>query len=318
MSDHVIITGVRRANEFVPIAEIKQMAGRAGRTQDGRAYQTDIILHDEDYPIEKELEEDKALEIKSQFSNIRNFSFAVLPKITSYQIRDEVDIKSFYDRSFASYQEQKLDLSKVLEFLEQNEAIVSCKKDGINTFIPSPLGVIASELYMHVSDVKLLVENFKKVIADEELENDGALAWALGNLDTIKINGDFGEDHRQEISRFKSDMPYGYECSEGCVITSALWWCMLGNGIAGKNMATNIRQLKKTWIRLKFALTLSIGDRYQSLLEELNLRISRGLRKELVPFFENPEMTKGRAELLASMGYHNWEEAKDVVLEEDE
>lgn len=307
---------VSNTNTFICEDIVTHNCGRIGRTQDGQTYATDIILHDEDFKVEVALEEDKAMDICSGFNRVQNFCFAAMPWIVRKDIKNLFELKGFYDLSLASYQEASLDLKAVLAYLEENEAIERFQ-DG--SFTPALLGMTATRLYMHASDVRLLRDNFLKVLENHDLESDGALAWALGNLDTIRITGDFGEDHREEISRFREDLPFCYDCREGTVITSALWWCMLGNGISGKNMATNVRQLKQTWPRLKTALAQSIvGSEHVSWMDELDIRIRRGLRRDLVPFFSDPEMTKGKALMLLEMGYKDATEAKDVVLEEME
>ena len=308
MSDHVIICGVRRARELVGAAELKQMLGRQGRQQNGLAYRSDVILNHDDFEVENTLSSKDSFEAKSTFNDVQNFCFHVLPEIANHRIVNRQGLQDFYDRSLAAYQEKKIDIDKVLSYLEEREAITRSQ----DTFSPAMNGMIAYQLYMHCGDVRDLRDNFKR-IAEGDLESDGAIAWSLGNLETLKIRGDY-RDHREEISRFRDELPFEYDCKEGCLITSSLWWCMMGNGVAGKQMANNVRQLKKQWKRMRPALNYCQGLSPQ-FIETLDLRITRNISKELVSFFSDEKMTKGRAMGLLSLGYSNAEGTENIELE---
>jgi len=311
MSDHVIIVGVRRGKERVGTAELKQELGRQGRQQNGLQYRSDIILNDDDFEIEKELASKGSYDAVSVLNDLQTFCFHVLPLIVSGEICDRQGLQDFYDKSLASFQEKKLDIEKVLLFLEERKAIFF-RSEG--RFSADENGIIASNLYLHCGDVKRLRDNFERV-SSLDLSSDGAIAWALGNLETLRIQGDFG-NRREEISRFMEDLPPDYECEEGCLTTSALWWCMMGNGVAGKQMANNVRHLKKQWSRLSSVLSFchSLKPEFISILD---LRISRNLNKEIVPFFSDLKMTKSRAMGLLALGYSNAEGTENVELENE-
>ena len=309
MSDHVIITGVKRAKVFVPVAELKQMAGRIGRVQNGLSYSADIILNDEDFEMESMLSKNESYNADSKMNEIQKFASHLIPEIVQERVKTKVDLEDFYKKSFAFFQNKDIKADKVLEYLISREAI-SIYSD---TIYPSETAKIASSFYMHVGDVKLLRDNFKRVI-ESDIDSDGACAWALGNLETIKVHGDFG-DHREEIGRFEEDLPSDYDCEAGTKITSALWWCMMGNGVPGKLMANNVRQLKKHWGRINQVLEiLNIDKDY---LRDLNTRIKRNINKELLPFFyTDPNMTKDRARGLLWLGYNNAIDTQDIELED--
>ena len=48
MADVVIVVGARRGREPVPVAEIRQMAGRAGRRHGGLACEAHVLVDAED------------------------------------------------------------------------------------------------------------------------------------------------------------------------------------------------------------------------------------------------------------------------------
>jgi len=308
MSDHVIIVGVKRAKEYVPVTEIKQMAGRIGRIQNGQSYSSDIILNDNDFEVENALQSEVKYDAFSSFNDIQKFSFYALPKITNGDIHNKIDMERFYSKSLCYHQGKKLNLDKVIEYLLKNEAIAWMGE----SFYPLNNGQIASTFYMSVGDVKAIKDNFSRVINNDRY-SDGAIAWALGNLETIRIHGDFAE-HRQELENFESDLPSDYLCEDGTVITSALWWCMLGNGVPGKQMANNVRQLKKHFGRIKAVLD-HLGYE-KEFCQELEIRIRRNISRELLPFFSDPNMTKTRAAGLKWLGYDNADGTQGVELEE--
>lgn len=308
MSDHVIIVGVRRGRELVGTSEIKQMLGRQGRNQNGFSYRSDIILNYDDIEMETALASKDSYEASSTFSDVQTFCFHILPEIVNGAVKTRQDIQTFFDRSLAAYQEKKVNIDKVLNFLEERNGIT---RNG-DSFSAGSNGIIASQLYMHCGDVSKLLGNFMRV--KDDLDSDGAIAWALGNLETMKIQGDFG-DHGEELYRFKSELPRDYDCEEGFLITSALWWCMMGNGSPGKQMANNVRQLKKRWPRMKAVLMLAgMGGDF---LDTLDLRITRNISRELVPFFSDPKMTKGRAMGLKYLGYNSAEGTENIELEDE-
>jgi len=304
----VIIAGVKRAREYIPTHELSQMCGRIGRVQDGRSYSADIILNDEDYETENALLADEKQDAKSNFNDVQKFSFYVLPKIISGDVHSKEDITRFFSKSFCSFQGNNLDEDKVLDYLLKNDAIAWMG----DSFYPLDVGQIAYQYYMGAGDVKLIRDNFKRVINNDRA-SDGAIAWALGNLETIRIHGDFG-DHRHELENFESDLPSDYFCDEGTVITSALWWCMLGNGVPGKQMANNTRQLKKHFGRINAVLREFKYDK--GFCDDLEIRIRRNASRELLPFFSDPNMTKTRAAGLKWMGYNDAEGTTGIEIDE--
>lgn len=308
MSDHVIIVGVKRAKEYVPSNELSQMCGRIGRVQNGLSYSADIILTEDDFCVEESLTKDEKHNALSNFNDIQKFSFYVIPKIINVDIYNKDGIKSFFDKSFSAFQGGQIDEQKVIDYLVKNDAIAWMG----DSFCATDIGQIAYQYYMSVGDVKKIKENFKKVIANDR-DSDGAIAWALGNLETIKIHGDF-VDHRHEMDNFLSDLPSDYFCEDGTVITSSLWWCMMGNGVPGKQMANNVRQLKKQFGRIR-AVLKDLG--YDKVFcDELETRIRRNVSRELLPFFSDPNMTKTRAAGLKWMGYNDAEGTEGIEIDE--
>ena len=90
MSDHVIIVGVKRAKEYIPVHELSQMCGRIGRVQDGRTYSADIILNDDDYETENALLVDKKEDAKSSFNDIQKFLYKnILAHMRFYSIDNQ-------------------------------------------------------------------------------------------------------------------------------------------------------------------------------------------------------------------------------------
>ncbi|MCK9154601.1 MAG: hypothetical protein M0P12_00655 [Paludibacteraceae bacterium] len=317
MAEHVIITGVRRARELVGIQELKQMCGRGGRTQDGRTYCADIILTYDDMVIEDSLQKEKSMPVISTLSDMKNLCFYLLPRLSIIGRFTESDIQHLYSKTFAFFQGKEIEISKVISYLEENEAIVEVTgMEKTRSWTVDSLGTIASRLFLPVKDVKLLYDNFLSLKKNGDIEKDACLAWALGNLDSIRITGDYGEYHREEISNFKGDLPVDYSCEDGAILTASLWWCILGNGIPGKNMSTNVRKLKKTWHRLRQAL--SWFPEFEGNIKVLDIRITRSVRMELVPFFENCpfQMSKNRAISLYEIGYRSWEGTESVETDD--
>ena len=88
----------------------------------------------------------------------------------------------------------------------------------------------------------------------------------------------------------------------------------MGNGVPGKNMANNVRQLRKHFGRISAVLREFGYDK--RFCDDLEIRIRRNVSKELLPFFSDPNMTKSRASGLKWMGYNDAGGTEGIEIEE--
>lgn len=303
MSDHVIIVGARRGRELVPTAELNQMVGRIGRRHDGQSYKADIILKEEDARYESVFKEEIMGESAvSVMSCPDKAVFHILPYVSSGKIKTRDDVSAWSRKTLSFAQGKPPCPDKIIEALVFSGAAFETGGEIRSTRI----GSVCASLYIHPWDLSLLKKNLLRCGWGAQ---DSCLAWSLGHLKTVTAGGDFG-NRRDSLSSFLDDLPSGYECKTGRLVTSALWWCILGNAPAGKDMALSVAALRKRWHGLKTGLLLTGEDEQE--VRSLDVRIRKGVRRELVPFFSVEGMTKSRAEALFEMGYASPEGTEGV------
>ena len=307
MSDHVIIVGCRRGREIVPTSEMNQMVGRIGRRHDGHTYKADIILKEEDSKFEDAFKEpDSSPPAVSVMSCAEKSVFHILPHILSGRIKTACGIQEWTKRTLSFFQGNPPDPEEILKVLLSSGA--ACQENG--EIKATRIGSVSSRLYLDPFDLSLLKKNLSRCGWNAQ---DACLAWALGNLKSVTARG-YPCGGKDFLSAFRDDLPSGYECRPGCLLPSALWWCILGNASAGKDMALSVASLKKRWHSLKAGLLLTGED--ASEVASLDIRITRGVGRHLVPFFSSKEMTKSRAQALFEMGYSSPEGTEGVDIAE--
>lgn len=312
MADRVIVVGVRRGRERVPISEVTQMVGRAGRTHDGRACRADIIVEEDDFDdVQADMESGKSMIVNSSLTSVEAVSFHLLPEICSGSVKSLMDADKWYSKSFGAFQGKKPKLEKVLEKLKESEAI----KDTPIGFMATELGLISSRLYFHPGDVKAWRDNFGTIFKMGLECDDLAVAWALGSVPCMRASGDFGK-HWYVVGECKGNMPLGLEIVEGTSITVTLWWSAIGGPAVGK-MRNQMLGMRDNFGRIYHAL---IGiDQSMShwgmkdFFDELLVRVNKGIPSILADLCKLPGITKNRAAYLYNMGVRDAEGVKDII-----
>ncbi|MHC4537228.1 MAG: hypothetical protein ACYS6K_25075, partial [Planctomycetota bacterium] len=76
MADRVIVVGTKRGRSSVPVSEIQQMCGRAGRSHFGLSGIANVIVEESRaVEVQQEMESAESLNVHSQISDIDNMSF---------------------------------------------------------------------------------------------------------------------------------------------------------------------------------------------------------------------------------------------------
>ena len=302
MAGRVIIVGVRRGGSLVPSSEIRQMMGRAGRDHE-REGVVEFVVEESDIGVIDELLQDGATTVVSSMSNPDLLATAILPDICSGVITKHSEAVQWCQRSFCA--EPALD--KALMLLKEVEAI------GEN-FAPTELGKVASAFYFHPADVYAWRENFR-VLFDQGLENDEvAPAWALGNVPYDRIVGDLGE-RREVTSECRSRVPLGMSVMKGSLVNVTTWWYLMGGPSVGP-LRLSCLERRKDFGRTKGALMRlgAIEDwDMSSFIDDLEIRVRRGITPELLPLCRFAGITKGRAAFLFESGITGPEKFHEAV-----
>ena len=319
MADVVIVVGTKRGKESVPVLEIKQMVGRAGRKHGGETALAHVIV-EEDRVVEVQagLEQGQNMTVLSSLGGIEGLFFHLMPEIVSENVVDQESAVKWFQRSLAASQGKKVNFIKVFDKMEVIGAI---KMVPGGTVRATRVGMIASDLYFHPEDVQSWKNNFTKLF-ELGLENDNAaIAWALGTRNQGKSQGDFG-DHRYLMSEYKSSLPMGIDAEPGTIIQTTLWWCMMGGPPAGK-MRNQMLELREDMGRIKRALIRldkeEAGWNRECFFEDLELMVRKGISLSLLDLCKLPGITKGRADYLYNMGAKDAEGIADIFknIEDD-
>ena len=310
MADRVIIVGANRRGERIPIGELKQMIGRAGRGYEGGECHADIVVEedDEEYVVNG-FESSASLNVISVMTKNAILAFHILPEICSGNITDEETANAWHARSFHAHSGGIPDWSKVFGILYNAGAI---KQTDGGIIMPTVIGDIASAYYFHAADVKAWKDNFSIVFELGLEDDDVAVAWALGNVEMNRKSGDFGK-HWDTLEECRNRMPAGLEMRKGCLITTTLWWHVFGGMPVGK-LKNQAIELKEDFGRIHRAL-VDLDERVgcwgmKDFIDDLLMRSRKAISSELADLCKMPGITKGQAVALHEMGISNRKELK--------
>jgi hypothetical protein len=301
MANRVIIVGANRRGEQIPIGELRQMAGRAGRGHEQGSCYADLVVEecDSEY-VEDNLDSKAELNVQSVLDNADLLAFHVMSEICRETVFDEETFENWFARSFHAFCGGKVKWDKVVKALHEAHAVrVS---DGVVK--ATPIGEIAASYYFYPADVEAWRENFSTVF-DLGVENDDvAVAWALGNVEFNRRSGDFGNRY-EVMEECRNRLPAELEMQKGCLVTTTLWWYVFGGPPVGKmrNQAIELREdlgrIHRVLVELdKRAAKWNMEDFFNELL----FRSRRAIPAELSSLFRVPGMTKGKAVALHEMG----------------
>jgi len=301
MADRVIIVGANRRGEQIPIGELKQMCGRAGRGHERGSCHADIVVEECDAEYVRDNMGSKAqLNVQSRLCDSSLLAFHLVPEICKGNVTDTAGAEQWHSRSFHSLCGGKVKWDKVIKALHSVDAVklVDGKMEA------TPIGEIAAAYYFHPADVKAWKDNFS-VVFDLGLENDDvAIAWALGSVEFNRRSGDFG-NRREVMEECRDRLPAGLEMMTGCLVTTTLWWHVFGGPPVGKmkNQAIELREDLGRIHRVLIELDKRLAKwDMMDFFDELLFRSRRSISAELSDLFKIPGMTKGKAVALHEMG----------------
>lgn len=300
MADAVLVIGARRGPERVPVAEIRQMVGRAGRKHGGATCEAYVIVdEDEVADIENGMGRDATFDISSSMTSCDDLVFHILPEIGPRGVYDEQSAREWYSRSFGAYQKRNPDVSKTFERMLEFEAVTLTEKG----YRLTDVGLIAADLYFHPADVQAWRNNFREVFEMGWEGDDGAIAWALGSVPMMQSPGDFGK-FGFLLSECRDAIPDGLYIKTGTISKITLWWGALGCTPMCK-MRNQMLAFRDDFGRIKRALTkLDEVEGWQmaGFFNDMEGRMGKGIPSYLADLCEIQGITKSRASYLYNMG----------------
>lgn len=312
----VIITGVHRGTSEVDTYDIFQMAGRAGRVGYDPKGDVHILV-----PQSKADEHIDRLSVPQNINSqllkyigeednphYKTLAFHLVSEIHHGEIKTIEDIHEWYERSLARYQSVDLDdsvVDKTIELLIQVGAI----KQADGKYEATSIGKVSSMFYYSPFDVSDLRRNFRFLFMKNLENNDYALSIALGNIDSIRM-GFVTKNEKEEMSDYHDIIKksFGDVYLDSSIKGGYAYYCLLRGLDLGPFNSLG------RGIQLDFERTASVLNALDSMAAKwnkrnffntLSLRVSYGVRAELVNLCRIPNIGKARAEKLFSAGFRN-------------
>lgn len=314
-SRRVIITGVHRGLDEVESYDILQMVGRAGRVgfdPRGDAY---ILVPESEENMHK-LRIGKQRNIESTLltysgtvdnPHYKTLAFHLVSEIHHGGVKTKDNIHNWYEKSLAHWQSKDLDdeiIDSTIDLLLKNGVIYEEDDEYKCTMV----GVISSMFYYSPFDVADLRKNFNILFENGYEANDLLVAVALGNIDTHR-NGIVNREEREEMETFANKIRQMFQSNppREPVIKAAYAYFVLMRGMNPKCFGSLTRNLQMDFPRMHAVLNAldSLSGKWgeKEWFRKLQLRMTYGVRSELVDFCRIPNIGKVRAEKLWKAGF---------------
>jgi replicative superfamily II helicase len=217
MINKVIVCGVRRAKELIPIGEIQQAIGRAGRSyhENGEAI---IMCSSSDVEYAKKCLYEQSPPIQSELKEIDNIAFHILPWMD--MIYDEESFQKWYQRSLASIQNNQIHWKDIFNYLFE----MNCIDEEYNL---TSFGNLSVKSYYSPIKLNIMKNKLAEVNANNGELNPISISYILSSdyIPTANVDA-------YELSEYKSSMlSEGYMFENGELIHGFAYYCILTNSI---------------------------------------------------------------------------------------
>jgi replicative superfamily II helicase len=317
----VVITGVHRGIQEVEWYDIWQEAGRAGRPGYDPRGDVYILLPKKkfDHHFERLKE---PLDIESRLldyygedkKHYKTLAFHLVSEIHHGNVKTIDDIHKWFERSLAYFQNRDLSEDIVDDTMSLLERFGAVKRKG-DEYEVTAVGKISSMFYYSPFDVADLKRNFNHIFESNYDNYDLAVSMALGNVDSIRMGFVSKAEEAEMYSYFnKITDNYGTGKFMDTAIKGGYAHFLLMNGLSPGPFAAMVRGLQFDFPRTVAVLQAldSMAGQWgrRAFLEALSLRITYGVRADLVVFCTLPNVGKVRAEKLHAAGFRS---LKDIV-----
>jgi len=313
----VIILGVHRGLAEVPVYDIEQMKGRAGRPQFDPAGDVYILLPrstmaDQMYRLQQ------PQKIESQLFNPQNarcnkvLAFHLVSEIHHKDVETRDEVHDWYEDTLAHFQNKNLE-DHVVENTLTDLIRCGAVKEEDGTLKTNATGRVASMFYFNPFDVADLAKNFSRLFKENRQEDDhwvsAALAWTDTHRFQIVSNAEKDELFGYQGKLYKSGAakaiaPNGWY-SDGAMKVAYAYYCLL-RGVNNQLFAGLMAGLKFDFGRVKQVLQALdlMGFRWgqSDWFAQIEQRIRTGLPLELVDLARLEGIAKVKAQRLYDHG----------------
>ncbi|WP_297523213.1 helix-hairpin-helix domain-containing protein, partial [Thermococcus sp.] len=330
----VIIRDTKRYSGFgwtdIPVLEIQQMMGRAGRPKYDKFGEAIIVARTEEPKklVEKYIH-GKPEKLFSMLANEQAFRSQVLALITNFGVENFRGLVSFLERTF--YAHQRGDTASleykargIVQFLVENEFI---DVDLNDRFIALPFGKRTSQLYIDPLTAKKFRDAFPRLEENPNPFGIFQLIASTPDMATLTARRREMEDYLDLAYEFEDDLYSGIPYYEESSFQS-----FLGEVKTAKVLLDWINEVPDA--RICEAHNVDPGDLYRILeladwlmysmielyrlfspkkevlrfLTDLHLRLRHGVREELLELVRLPNIGRKRARALYNAGFRTVEE----------
>ena len=306
----VVVAGVTRGPELVPSYDVLQMVGRAGRPAfdpQGDAY----VL----FPDSKRLDLEKIVltpcDIQSKMTTTNvlglysSMAFHLVYEIYSENVKSIKEANNWYDRTFACFQNVKINISILEKTLERLVQIGIIFKDKDETLSIGSLGKISSLFYVDPFDVANWSSNFTKLFSQERLP-DIDVCLSLANTSSNLV-GNLSKEDKNDMQKFLEAIAIKQKKYPENVTKIAYLYYKILNGRYEARHISLYQNLKNDIPRiievLKGIDSIAKGWKQKDFFTVLAKRMQHGVPAKLVDLIEIKGIGKVKAEKLYNKGY---------------
>ncbi|ASJ00766.1 ATP-dependent DNA helicase [Thermococcus gorgonarius] len=329
----VVIRDTKRYSNFgwvdIPVLEIQQMMGRAGRPKYDKVGEAIIVARTENpKKLMERYVHGKPEKLFSMLANEQAFRSQVLALITNFGVRNFQELVNFLSKTFYAHQRgDTLSLEykakDIVYFLIENEFI---DIDLENNFIPLPLGKRTSHLYIDPLTAKKFKDAFPKLEKNPNPFGIFQLIAATPDMATLTVRRGEMEDYLDLAYELEEKLYTGIPYYE-----DSRFQGFLSQVKTAKVLLDWINEVPE--VRIYETYNVDPGDLYRILeladwlmyslielyklfepkgdvlqyLRDLHLRLRHGVREELLELVKLPNIGRKRARALYNAGFRNVE-----------
>jgi len=327
----VIIRDVRRysgyGSSFIPVLEIQQMAGRAGRPKYDKEGEAILIAktNEEAAELKERYIFGEPEPIYSKLSAEPMLRMHVLALIANEVTKKKSDLREFFSRTFFAYQYGDIDevMNKIDKILRELESYKFIKIGGefiSKDFLPAfdlrdlelkatRIGKRVAELYIDPVSANFIIKNMRM---KNDIESLLTIDRCIEMEPLLRVRKNEYEDLEDELARHGINAPdvwdLGYDEFLMAFKTSLMfndWMNELGEdrildkyGIAPGELYSKL--LNAEWMSYsakELAILLNKRD-VAKIFNKLKMRIKHGVKEELLPLIRVKNIGRVRARLL--------------------
>ncbi|CAB49795.1 ATP-dependent DNA helicase [Pyrococcus abyssi] len=331
----VIIRDTWRYSEFgmerIPVLEVQQMMGRAGRPRYDEVGEAIIVSTTEEPSLVIDhYIKGKPEKLFSQLSNESILRSQILALIATFGYSEFKEIYDFLERTFYAHQgkdpymlEEKI--RRIIYFLLENEFIEVTLEDEIK---PLPLGVRTTKLYIDPMTAKIFKDTLPRIEKNPNplgIFHMISLAPDLTPLSYSKRETSMLEDEYYSLmDRLYFELDYENERKFFRAFKTALvlnaWINEVPEGEIVERFNVepgDIYRIVETaeWLIYSLGEIAKVLEASQEVVDYVNtlrLRVKHGIREELIPLMELPMVGRKRARALYNAGFKDLESIRNA------